>query len=64
MLYLHWVSPQPRFEYSTNKNDEVIVLLRVEAIEGSCSHGDIGIGGRWLGWRVGWRRGLELGEGK
>jgi hypothetical protein len=32
--YLHWVSPQPRFEYSTNKYDEIIVLLRVKGIEG------------------------------
>jgi hypothetical protein len=58
--YLHWVSPQLRFECSTNKYDEIIVLLRVKGIEGSCLHGDIGRGGQWLGWIEGWRRGLEL----
>jgi hypothetical protein len=62
--YLHWVSPQLRFEYSTNKYDEIIVLLRVKGREDSCSHGDIGIGGRWLGWREDWMKGLELEGGK
>jgi hypothetical protein len=62
--YLHWVSPQLRFEYSTNIYDEVIVLLRVKAIEGSYSHEDIGRGGQWLSSREDWMKGLELEGGK
>jgi hypothetical protein len=64
VIYQHWVSPQLRFEYSTNINDEVFVLLRVKGREDSYSHGDIGRGGQWLSSREDWMIGLRPEVGK